>query len=229
MIGPTAAVAAPHSKACGAHDTGAHAECDAVIVAKRKRIERGRDHQRQQRKQLLDPRRDLLAEIITPLLAFAHRSAGQRGSSIQEGELILAGQSLGGLAGLAVANAHPGRIGKLIISSPSLWWHPDPAATPADLAGQIRPWIVGKLGPWPRTSVHLSVGLHEGLLVPHVLALKQALCDHGLPESAVRLRVYDGGHDVAWWREELIDALGQVLSTMPPAHLHQERDIRDQK
>lgn len=63
--------------------------------------------------------------------------------------------------------------------------------------------------------MHLSVGLHEGLLVPHVLALKQALCDHGLPESAVRLRVYDGGHDVAWWREELIDALGQVLSAMP--------------
>jgi enterochelin esterase-like enzyme len=67
------------------------------------------------------------------------------------GGLGLGGSSLGGLATVAVALAAPGRFGRLIVMSPSVWW---------DRRAILRGLRRTPLDPVPRTWI--DVGLKEG-------------------------------------------------------------------
>lgn len=73
------------------------------------------------------------------------------GVDVRPGALGLGGSSLGGLATLAVAQQFPGRFGRLLVMSPSVWW--DNRVILRRL--QRHPLV-------PSTRVWLDIGLQEG-------------------------------------------------------------------
>lgn len=128
-------------------------------------------------------------------------------------EVFIAGQSLGGLQALRLGLNYPEHYRGLSVCSPSMWWHPGADASPADLARQSVPWIVKAIAtarPGEYPSCLLHVGAQEGLLVAHAHGLSHALGHARWPHS---LRVEQGGHDVAWWREALV---GDLMELMGP-------------
>ncbi len=70
---------------------------------------------------------------------------------LRPGALALGGSSLGGLATLALAQQYPGRFGRLLIMSPSVWW--DQMVILRRLRRQPLP---------AATRVWMDVGHHEG-------------------------------------------------------------------
>lgn len=127
------------------------------------------------------------------------------------GQIILAGQSLGGLAALAVGLAHPQDFSAIIAQSPSLWWHDSPDASPQSLPHQVIPWLVNETltQASPRhPKTYLDVGIREGLSVAHMHGLSDAMTTTGWQHE---LSVVDGGHDYAWWRETFLNHLHTCL------------------
>ncbi|MEF3107864.1 alpha/beta hydrolase-fold protein [Raoultella sp. WB_B2P2-3] len=118
---------------------------------------------------------------------------------------ILAGQSLGGVTALMAALYAPEIFGTVISQSPSMWWSPD-RKTPVMFTGDDISWVSKLMLSRPPKDVHirLSVGSLEGTTVLHVCQLHQLLLTSGVKSE---LSVYMGGHDYAWWRGALIDAL----------------------
>lgn len=118
---------------------------------------------------------------------------------------ILAGQSLGGITALMAALYAPEIFGTVISQSPSMWWSPE-RKTPVMFSGNDISWMSKLVSSTPPKDVHirLSVGSLEGTTVLHVCQLHQLLLTSGVKSE---LSVYMGGHDYAWWRGALIDAL----------------------
>lgn len=113
--------------------------------------------------------------------------------------MVAIGQSLGGLTALRLGLRHADRVGAVISQSASLWLD--------DLSGDLAA-LAGGSGPW----VHLSHGRQEWVLAgPHV-EFASALADAGVRVVAAD---YNGGHDYAWWRGAVADALGQVPGLQP--------------
>lgn len=112
-------------------------------------------------------------------------------------DVAVAGQSLGGLTALRAALLRSDSVGWCLAQSSSTWVD--------DLTEEARTWDVAPgLG-----GVHLAVGEQEWVLVPGHLALASALHDqtdmrHERPVQFVR---HQGGHDYAWWRHALLEAL----------------------
>lgn len=107
------------------------------------------------------------------------------------------GQSLGGLTALRLALAHPDRIGVALSQSASLWLDGLETEIAAATAA------AGDAGGVP-VRVHLAHGRQEWVLAPphHDLAGRLRAAGVVLEEVA-----YNGGHDYAWWRGAVADAL----------------------
>lgn len=65
---------------------------------------------------------------------------------VPPGDWIIAGQSLGGIAAMALACAYPKTFGYASVCSPSVWWNPSPDASPRALvhdepSGLATQWI----------------------------------------------------------------------------------------
>ncbi|MGN0065647.1 MAG: enterochelin esterase domain-containing protein [Nocardioides sp.] len=112
---------------------------------------------------------------------------------VQEGPaaVTVAGQSLGGLSALRTVLHHGDAVGNAISHSASLWQDDllDAATLPNE-PGRL--WI------------HLGHGEQEWVLAGPHLELGAVLGERGFAVDAV---AYDGGHDYAWWRGALADAL----------------------
>lgn len=124
--------------------------------------------------------------------------------------LIVAGQSLGGLSALLALLERPGAADVVIAQSPSVWWRPGRACSPRDLDAHRVDWLAARFAAAePQTTqVVLGVGSREGLMLPKTHTLAQVMAARGWD---ARVRVWDGGHDLACWRHDLIDALLEVL------------------
>lgn len=121
-------------------------------------------------------------------------------------DIALAGMSLGGLAAVHLAFAHPELFGAAISHSGSFWW-PEPREGPPE-------WLTAEILRLPRRDVrfYLDVGLFENTEVlpgvPDQLSANRRLRD------ALRRRGYDvtyaeypGYHDYINWRNTFADAL----------------------
>jgi enterochelin esterase-like enzyme len=110
--------------------------------------------------------------------------------------LAIGGSSLGGLITLWMAAAYPGRFGKLIAMSPSLWW---------DRRIMLRRLRQQPIE--PETVIWLDAGVRERRMVTRdTRALRDLLVDQGVR----RLKYVedpDGRHDEASWGRRLGDAL----------------------
>jgi enterochelin esterase family protein len=118
--------------------------------------------------------------------------------------IVLAGQSLGGLAAAHVAAVAPDRIGWVIGQSAALWWPGDedgglPGATviAAYEEPAVRP-----------VSFFLEVGSQEGELLMANRRFHDVLKKSG---HAVSCREYRGGHDQACWQGGLADGIVAAL------------------
>lgn len=170
---------------------------------------------RADRRQLLAADEDALHALVDEVLPWVRDEAEQSGVALAGPEsTVLAGSSMGGLTALRAVGLHPEHFTAVSVCSPSMWWTPDPAAGPQDLlrerAAGEGDWITDRLtetrGVTARMAI--SVGLHEGVLGERVAVLEEALRGRGVDVAA---RTYDGGHDYACWRGQLIEDLREFL------------------
>ncbi|WP_448851589.1 alpha/beta hydrolase-fold protein [Corynebacterium sp. 335C] len=154
-----------------------------------------------------------LASVAGRATSWAETVAASRGVLLAgRGGRFLAGQSLGGLSALRAAITGEGGYGGVIAQSPSVWWTPDGRSTPADLGSREVDWITAEAArralPDRPAKVRIQVGCREGLMLPRAHAADQTLRGRGVDST---VSVYDGGHDLAWWRGGLIDALAELV------------------
>lgn len=117
------------------------------------------------------------------------------------GQVVISGESLGGLNALRIALGRPDAVGAVVAQSASLWND--------DLAAPVA--ALGAPGaPTPRVELH--VGGHEWVLTGPHRDLAERLAAAGVPS---RLTEYDGGHDYAWWRGGLADGLVRLFGPAP--------------
>jgi enterochelin esterase-like enzyme len=179
-----------------------------------------------------EDRRRFLGGHPAMLRAVAHRAVPWALKALAEhgvpapgtGGRIIAGQSLGGLAALAAATETPGTFDAVIAQSPSMWWRPEGwrgiagTPTPRDLHSAVPAWITERFttagtaagsGIAGQARIRLQVGTLEGLTIGRMETLRHRLAGDGWD---VRMRGYEGGHDYAWWRGALLDALEELTA-----------------
>lgn len=159
----------------------------------------------------LGGRDEFVTFLTDELLPWA---AGRWPLTADPGRTVVAGQSLGALTALYAAHLRPDRFGNVLAQSASLWWRPGlPPGVPKSAVSGV-PWVIDlytEAGPRPIT-VHLDVGLHEGLMVDHSRVLHDALGSAGYRTS---VNEYNGGHDYACWHGALADGLVRLLGSGP--------------
>jgi iroD, ferric enterochelin esterase len=161
-----------------------------------------------QRVQRLGLDADFLAAVCTQVQDHVVKLMGELGVEFVPEQSILAGQSLGGLAALYIAQNHPNAFRELIVQSPSLWWKPNKTAVPTDNNLQNSSWITEQFSRQPAMPrLRIDVGAREdvGVAKAHLLARK--LSDCGWPHQ---LEVYEGGHDHVAWRAQLVAHLREI-------------------
>lgn len=129
-------------------------------------------------------------EIVDTLLPWARTIVPL---SADPAEVMVSGESLGGLTALKTAFDHPDRVGLALSQSASLWQHDmrERAAASAPV------------------RLFLTAGRHEGILVERNRDLVGDLAD--LPHEH-RYVEYNGGHDMAWWRGLWADGVRHLLA-----------------
>lgn len=109
-------------------------------------------------------------------------------------DVIVVGQSLGGLTALKTALDHPDAVGTALAQSSSLWQD--------DMLDRAR------AADPDRTRVWLEVGTNEPVLLEPHRQLQAALAARGIPHA---YREYVGGHDPVCWRGGIGDGLLDLL------------------
>lgn len=127
----------------------------------------------------------------------------------QTGPLVVAGQSLGGLFALLCATRHPERVGAAVAQSPSLWW-------PNDAPWQRRAgrWFVeDAAAARAGAPVVVQYGVLEWDLEQAARHARSQLAATGRLLEATRpgADAVTGGHDLAWWRECLPEAIARAV------------------
>lgn len=160
-----------------------------------------------QRLAFLAGNRPLLDVVATNLIPATVEQLGRRPNRV-----VVAGQSLGGLAALTLSTWYPGVIDDVIAYSPSVWWRPGLNHRPTDVSGR-ESWIHNEIRASPAsTPTRLAVGVFEEELGPAVADLAHTLRDCGHPTD---LHVYSGGHDDPWWAALLLDDLSRPFRDSP--------------
>ncbi|MFA3875418.1 enterochelin esterase [Streptomyces sp. MMCC 100] len=155
-------------------------------------------------------REPFVAFLADELLPWA---AGRWPLTTDPRRTVVAGQSLGGMTALYAGLLRPDRFANVLAQSPSLWWRPGlPPAGAAKPQVYGRPWLVGRYasGSAEPLTVHLDVGLHEGSMADHALALYDTLRTTG---HRVSYDAYNGGHDYVCWHGALATGLVRLLGT----------------
>ena len=135
--------------------------------------------------------------VMEDLLPYLARSYGVRTDA--EG-VAVGGSSLGGLMTLSIACQYPGRIGRLLVMSPSVWWDD------RVILRRLR-----RNGLRPRPRVWLDIGRREGA---RTMTDARALRDALIPQTSA-LRYYEdpaGQHSEADWARRLPEALEWLYS-----------------
>jgi enterochelin esterase family protein len=127
-------------------------------------------------------------------------------------EIVIAGLSLSGLAAAYTATRHPTVFRAAVCQSPSFWWKQAQFAEELPPASPAGPkfWICVGTGETEAGVSHPPSGLRQELTqVTGCLLAAAALRAKGY---RLDYREYDGGHDPAWWRDDLALAVPWALS-----------------
>ncbi|MBM7783639.1 alpha/beta hydrolase-fold protein [Tenggerimyces flavus] len=118
-------------------------------------------------------------------------------------DVIVAGQSLGGLASAFAALRRPDVFGNVLSQSGSFWWHPEGDVELEWLARQAADSPVVPVRFWLEAGM-LEVTPAPGLVVTN-RHFRTVLHARGYPH--VTYSEFSGGHDYACWRESFGDGL----------------------
>jgi enterochelin esterase-like enzyme len=147
---------------------------------------------------------DSLVKELLPWLRTTHNL------KFTDGDIILVGDSLSGLAAACVARDHPKVFGKVISQSGSYYRAP---------AGEEPEWLARHLAAEPPIPVHfyLEIGLLETASIPNrdpsMLTANRHLRDVLLAKgNRVRYVEHFSGHEHLSWRATIADALINMLN-----------------
>lgn len=155
-------------------------------------------------------REERAVALTSPEHAAEHLRRGLRAASAVLGREVLhadvvAGESFGGLAVAWLLARHPELVRAGVVQSGSFWhraggrWGDE---GPGDLLRLLQQGGADVTRP-----VVVQVGTEEDLLLPLNRAYRDALLQQG---AQLGYREVRGGHDYAWWRAGLIEALGEL-------------------
>lgn len=120
--------------------------------------------------------------------------------------LVVAGQSFGGLAAVNTVLAGSALAAAAVIQSASLWWN-GPTKVDRQRDGQLmRAVLTGQLPAGTKPRLFVQAGSEELQLGPLNRRFAEAATAAGLQ---VDWRQYRSGHDAAFWRMGLVDALSE--------------------
>ncbi|WP_029136533.1 enterochelin esterase domain-containing protein [Nakamurella lactea] len=147
---------------------------------------------------------DRCARIITDLLAAVRRTGLV---TVDPDRTTIAGQSFGGLAAAGLVIDRPDLATSAIVQSGSFWFDRDVSSAPGATApGHLTRSLAGRtLGHRPRLAV--QVGTDEAEMTTQARQFRDAARAAG---AAVSYTEFRGGHDYAWWREELATGMRQL-------------------
>lgn len=171
------------------------------VLAQGGREERGRD--------LPDPAR--CAELVEGALRAARSAVGAEWTAV---DVILAGQSFGGLAAAETVLRRPDLAAVGIAQSGSFWFGADGARGTG--RGRLLRWVeeIAARSPEQLTGrLLVQVGAEEGGMLDGSAQLVESL----RPTPVVLAHeVRQGGHDYAWWRHGLSAALDLLEESERP-------------
>lgn len=155
---------------------------------------------------------EILEFISEHALPWARILLEQRGHRLPpSGSELLAitGASLGGYIALAAAVQSAAQFGTVLAQSPSLWASPA-GGSPRDLATLDGPgWLATRFSSVPARPVDIvmTVGSRESESFP----LAQRFYELGASAGwNLTFAPVAGGHDIAWWRGELLELAAQL-------------------
>jgi len=130
-------------------------------------------------------------ELVTEILPWLRERVPL---SPNPSDVVISGESLGGLTALKTVLLHPEHFGAAIAQSPSLWQsglgEPLAHASPA--------------------RVFMTAGVHEQGLVEHVRVCSEALTDRDYTHRYIE---FNGGHDFAWWHGLWAEGVRHLLTS----------------
>ena len=135
-------------------------------------------------------------------IAFPHLEAVY-GIKTNPRNIVINGQSLGGLSSLLAVLSRPEAFGGAIAQSSSLW---QPQVM--DRLDELE--AAGEIDRLRHLYLEIEVGEQEWVLVPHHRELKARLEKLGL--ERVRCTTFNGGHDYACWRGAIVPALERIMA-----------------
>ena len=144
-----------------------------------------------------NPIADYLVEIAFPHLEAVH------GIKTAPQNIVINGQSLGGLSSLLAVLSRPEAFGGAIAQSSSLW---QPQVM--DRLDELE--AAGEIDRLRHLHLEIEVGEQEWVLVPPHRELKERLEKLGLKNA--RCTTFNGGHDYACWRGAIVPALERIIA-----------------
>lgn len=135
--------------------------------------------------------------------------------STAPGDAMLIGQSLGGLAATWAAWSRPDLFGAVIGQSTSFWWPGNSGGSDSSI-GLVGPDVIEAISAGPPAPIRffLEAGSTERDLLDGNRQLAKVLAEQGYKAT---YREYQGGHDYACWRANLLTALAWTATRHPTA------------
>ena len=143
-----------------------------------------------------NPIADYLVDIAFPHLEAVH------GIKTDPQNIVINGQSLGGLSSLLAVLSRPEAFGGAIAQSSSLW-------QPQVMNRLDELEAAGEIDRLRHLYLEIEVGEQEWILVPPHRELKARLEKLGLENA--RCTTFNGGHDYACWRGAIVPALERII------------------
>lgn len=158
-----------------------------------------------------NPIADYLVDIAFPHLEAVH------GVKTDPQNIVINGQSLGGLSSLLAVLSRPEAFGGAIAQSSSLW---QPQVM--DRLDELE--AAGEIDRLRHLYLEIEVGEQEWILVPPHRELKARLEKLGLENA--RCTTFNGGHDYACWRGAIVPALERIIDAHQRNIERSEEDLR---
>ena len=143
-----------------------------------------------------NPIADYLVEVAFPHLEAVH------GIKTAPQNIVINGQSLGGLSSLLAVLSRPEAFGGAIAQSSSLW---QPQVM--DRLDELE--AAGEIDRLRHLYLEIEVGEQEWILVPPHRELKERLEKLGLENA--HCTTFNGGHDYACWRGAIVPSLEFII------------------
>lgn len=132
---------------------------------------------------------------------------------------LIAGLSLSGLAAAFIALTYPDRFSRALCQSGSFWWNHEWLADNLELSVDRKKskfWVSAGTKETQTDLTHGPTGLYQG--VSQVAACERFAQALTARQHPVHYHLFEGGHEITPWKDELSPALAWLLTPAPPGN-----------